>query len=359
MTLLTTLDRYIARHLLITISLTLLALAGLGFITLFMGKLGDVGKADFGYLTLLAYVLLSLPQQIYEIFPAAALVGSSAGLSILALSSELTAMRAAGVSLYRIVFSVFKLCLALIVLVVLLGEWVVPAALETAEKLRAQALHKPIRSRVGSLWLRAEDQFIYIKEVLPDRSLRGISIIEPVSTEGGYKQIVADRADYRHGQWTLTGVRQTITDGKEVHAIRLPEQAWSPGFGPDLMEAMQAPKQTMSSLELWGYIQHLNNNQQDAAIYELSLWKKIVAPFSTLIMVMLAIPFVFGSVRTGGLGKRVFIGVMIGFFFSLLQSGMGYYSLSFNIAPAVAALAPTVLFLALTIYLFYRAVKVS
>lgn len=354
-----TLDRYIAKHLIVTIALTLLALAGLGFIGLFMSNIGDVGNFDYGYLTLFAYALLSLPQQIYEIFPAAALVGTSAGLSMLALSSELTAMRAAGVSFYRIILSILKLCLALIVLVVILGEWVVPTGLETAEKLRAQALHQPLRNRVGSLWLRSGDQFIYIREALPDRSLRGLSIIELTSASENYRQIDADQAHFRDGKWTLINVRQTIVEGERIHAIRLHEQPWSPGFGPELMEAMQIPKQSMSSLDLWRHVRHLRDNQQDSTIYELSLWKKIVMPFSTLIMVMLAVPFVFGSVRTGGLGKRVFLGVMIGFFFSLLQSGMGYYSLAFNIAPALAALTPTILFLGLTIVLFRRAIRIS
>ena len=359
MMLTTTLDRYIARHLMVTISLTLLVLAGMGFIGLFMANVNKVGIADYTYGTLFYYVLLGLPQQIYEIFPAAALVGTSSGLSLLALSSELTAMRAAGVSLFRIVASVLKLCLVLVLLAVFLGEWVVPNSLKEAERVRAAALHQPQRDRVGIVWLRSDDRYIRIAGVMPDRSLKGVSIFELAGDTNGYQQTEARRAVYRNRQWVLLDVEQTRIAGNEVQTVRLSEQPWSPGFGPGLMQTMQIPKQTMSTRDLLRYVQHLKDNQQESSIYEISLWKKLVLPFSTLIMVMLAVPFVFGSVRTGGLGKRVFIGIMIGFVFSLLQSGMGYYSLSFGVSPAVAALTPSIIFLCLTGYLFYRAVRVG
>jgi len=357
MMLLTMLDRYIARHLLVSIALTLLVLGGLAFLGLFMGNIGQVGTLDYGYGTLFSYVFLSLPAQVYETLPAAALVGTSAGLSLLALSSELTAMRAAGVSLYRIFLSVMKLCLLLVLLAVLLGEWVVPIGLNQAERVRSQALHQPLRDRVGDLWLRDGDQFVRIAEVMPDRSLRMIDIVEPVAGAEGFRQIEARQAIYQQDHWLLKDVRQTLVGDGRTETVKLAQQEWRPRFGPQLMQTMQIPQQKMSTLDLWRYVRHLKNNRQDAAAYELSLWKKLMTPFSTLIMVMLAVPFVFGSIRTGGLGRRVFFGVMLGFVFSLMQTGMGYYSLSFGMAPAVAALMPSLIFLGLTAYLFYRAVR--
>lgn len=358
MSLFNTLDRYIARHLLLGVSLTLLVLSGLGFIGLFMGHINDVGRLDYGYGTLFQYVLLNLPAQIYEILPAAALIGTSAGLSMLALSSELTAMRAAGVSLYRIFFSVFKFCLLLVVLAIALGEWIAPAGLDEAERVQADALHQPLRDRVGNVWLRDGDTFVRIGDVLPDDSLRGVYIVT-ASPTGELVEISAKSAVFSDGEWRLREVRQTTIKGSRIQTSRVAERTWPAGFGPDLMETMQVPQKKMSTLDLLRYVAHLKANGQNPAVYELSLWKKLVLPFSTLIMVMLAVPFVFGSIRTGGLGKRVFIGVMIGFGFSVLQSGMGYYSLSFGVSPAVAALTPSLVFLGLTAFLFYRAIKVS
>lgn len=358
MTLFSIIDRYIARHLLLGVSLTLLVLAGLGFIGLFMGNIGKVGQLDYGYGTLFQVVLLHLPLQLYEVLPAAALVGTSAGLSMLALSSELTAMRAAGVSLFRILLSVIKFCLLLVVLAVLLGEWIVPAGLDRAERVQAAALGQPSRDRVGSLWIRSGDQFVRIREVMPDGSLRGISIIS-ASSEGEMIESTAERAVFAGRRWQLQGIQQTAIKNGRIKTHRIDQQEWRPGFGPSLVETMQVPDKKMSTSDLLRYVSHLKANRQNSALYELSLWKKLVLPFSTLIMVMLAVPFVFGSIRTGGLGKRVFIGVMIGFAFSVLQSGMGYYSLSFGVSPAAAALTPSAIFLALTVFLFYRAVRAS
>jgi len=359
MVLLSLLDRYIARHLLVAIALTLLVMTGLSFIGLFMGNVGDVGTLDYSYGTLFAYVLLNLPAQLYEMLPAAALVGTSTGLSLLALSSELTAMRAAGVSLYRIYLSVIKLCLLLVVLAIVLSEWMVPASLNSAEAVRTSALHQPLRDQVGNVWLREKQEFVRIGEILPDRSLGMIDIVEPVEAGAGIRQIEAKQAVYEEDHWLLQDVRQTQIVNGRVRTEKIAQLKWQPRFTPDLMRTMQVPQQKMSTLELLSYVHHLKQNHQDAASYELILWKKLITPFSTLVMVTLAVPFVFGSIRTGGLGRRVFIGVMLGFVFSLLQTGMGYYSLSFGIAPAVAAITPSILFLGLTGFLFYRAVQIK
>ena len=359
MVMLSMLDRYIARHLLVAIALTLLVLTGLSFIGLFMGNLGDVGTLDYGYGTLFAYILLNLPAQLYEMLPAAALVGTSAGLSLLALSSELTAMRAAGVSLYRIFLSVIKLCLLLVVLAIVMSEWMVPASLNSAEELRSSALHQPLRDRVGNVWLRENKEFVRIGEVMPDRSLGSIDIVEPLEGGKGLRQIEARQAIYKKDHWLLQDVRQTQLVGDQVRTEKLVQLMWRPQFSPELMRTMQVPQQKMSTLQLLKYVRHLKKNHQEAAAYELSLWKKLITPFSTLIMVTLAVPFVFGSIRTGGLGRRVFIGVLLGFMFSLMQTGMGYYSLSFGISPAITALTPAILFLGLTGFLFYRAARIN
>ena len=359
MLMLSMLDRYIARHLLVAIALTLLVFTGLSFIGLFMGNIGDVGTLDYGYGTLFAYVFLNLPAQLYEMLPAAALVGASAGLSLLALSSELTAMRAAGVSLYRIFLSVIKLCLLLVVLAIVLSEWMVPVGLNYAEQLRSSALHQPSRDRIGEVWLRENKEFVRIGEVMPDRSLQAIDIVEPIEGGTGLRQIEATRAIYNKDSWLLQDVRQTRIVNGRIRTEKLAQLKWRPRFNPELMRTMQVPQQKMSTLELLRYVHHLKQNHQDAASYELTLWKKLITPFSTLIMVTLAVPFVFGSIRTGGLGRRVFVGVMLGFMFSLMQTGMGYYSLSFGIAPSVAAMTPSILFLGLTAFLFYRAVRIN
>jgi lipopolysaccharide export system permease protein len=355
MNLVSTLDRYIARHVLIAMALTLLVLVGLGFIGLFMTHVGDVGRANFGYTTLFGYILLSLPAQVYEIFPAAALVGTSAGLSMLALSSELTAIRAAGVSIGRIIGSVMKLCALLVVTVLMLGEWVVPAGLEAAEKLRAEALNQPVLTRIGSIWLKTSKQYVHIGGAMPDGSLRNIDVYEsPVISGKEFLHLSADRAVFQGDHWLLSGVNKTTVASTGAASSTGDSETWRPGFGPELVETLRVPLKTMSTPDLYRYVHHLKQNAQDPAVYELSLWSRMTTPLSTLIMVLMAVPFVFGSVRGGGLGRRVFIGVLLGFAFSLLQTGTGYYALSFGVQPLVAATTPSILFLGLTIALFYR-----
>ncbi|MES9977889.1 MAG: LptF/LptG family permease, partial [Candidatus Thiodiazotropha sp. 6PLUC5] len=164
----TILDRYIGRAVLTGIlAVLLLLLVLIGFFEV-VAELEDV---EHGYTTGMAYtyVFLGLPRYSYELFPVATLLGSLIGLGILANNSELMAMRAAGVSIPRIVLSVLKAGLLVLCAVVWLGEYLAPQAEQQAQRMKMEALSDQIslKTRYG-FWSRDGNTYINIRQVLPD-----------------------------------------------------------------------------------------------------------------------------------------------------------------------------------------------
>lgn len=349
-------DRYIARTVFTSTAFVFAVFIGLFSVVLFLDAVKDLGHGNFNGFTLVAYVLLSLPGRIYEIFPAATLVGTITGLSMLALNSELTALRAGGASLARIVFSVLKAGAVLVVVGVFIGELVMPTTTDVAERGRAEALGSAVHQQAYGIWLRDANEYIRIGEVLPDLSVLNIEIYQ-FDGQGRLRgQIVGERARYRDGHWRLEGVSLTGIGDAAVGSAQMDSYLWQPEFTDDLLSAFTIRPNVMPVWRLYQYVRHLRRNQQETAQYELAFWKKVVLPVSTAVMILLAIPFVFGRIRSGGIGQRVFVGVMLGMVYSLFDIGLGQFGLVYGVTPFLSAILPVILFLVLAIVLLRRVV---
>ncbi len=348
------LDRYIGRSVFVSTVLVFFIILGLFSIILFLDAVNDLGRGNFNMLALISYVLLNLPSRIYEIFPAVSLVGATVGLSLLALNSELIAMRAGGVSLASIIFSVLKVSSIFIVAGILLGEMVVPVIGEMAERGREQALKGVFTGHKADIWLRDGNETIRIGEVLPDLSLLDVAIYRFDDRARLQRQDRAKRARYIQGQWQLEDLYRSEIEDTQVRTHFYAKAPWPNGITPELISVFTVKPQVMPSWVLYRYILHLRQNQQDTASYELAFWNKVLLPVTTVIMVLLAIPFIFGDIRGGGMGQRVFIGVMLGLAYSLLQNGMGYFGLVYGVPPLVSAALPGTLFLLVALFLLRR-----
>ena len=116
---------------------------------------------------------------------------------------------------------------------------------------------------------------------------------------------------------------------------------------------MISPDQ-LSAYQLFQYINHLQDNGQETEAYELAFWAKIATPLATAVMVILAIPFVFRSVRSGGYGVSLFIGIMLGLAFFVTDKGFGLIVQIYDISPFVGAFLPTFLFALLGVFFIRR-----
>ena len=342
----TLIERYIGRTVALGILMSLGVILGLLVLFTFIDELDDVGNGQYSVLHAFAYALLSTPRFVFEAFPAAALIGSLIGLGSLASHSELTAMRAAGVSVRHILLAILKAGLPMLAIVIVLGEWVAPPVQDYANRMRMVAQHDQVtmRSRYG-FWARDGNAFINIRQIVPGQGVRDLYLYEFDADRNLRLVTHAERADFKKGGWTLRGLQQAALspDGVQVRAV---EQArWESLLSPGLLKAVVADPSLLSTWSLYQYLDFMKQNGLLVPAYEVAFWSKIVAPVATLVMLFLGVPFVFGNLRTVGVGQRVFVGVLVGTLFFMLNRGLAYVAVVYDFNPLLAATLPALLFM--------------
>jgi lipopolysaccharide export system permease protein len=317
--------------------------------------LGDVGKGRYGIADLLEFVVLTLPRRAYEIFPMSALIGSLLGLGVLAGNSELTVVRTAGVSLARIVLAVMKGGVVLMLAAVILGEGVAPYSESLAQTRRQQALSGNAAAVFGSsLWARDGSSFINIGRVGEGGNMAGVYIYE---FDGAHRLRVATharQARYAEGRWLLDGIAQSRLGDAGVTTQRIERAEWNSAFGPDLINVAVDEPERRSAWGLFKYVRYLRANGLESAPHELGLWTKLVTPLSTAVMIFLAVPFVFGPLRSVTVGQRILVGVLVGIAFQLANQTFVKLGLVYGLSPFLSAVLPTAVFFLLAVVMVRR-----
>ena len=344
-------ERHLAREI---YGATLLVLAA--FLSLFaffdlLHEMAEIGKDNYQLQHAVAYVALTLPGRAYEIFPIAVLIGSLYALTLLARHSEITVLRASGLSTANLLTTLAKIGVVFVVVTFILGEFVAPPAERAAQQLRLTAMSKLVGQEFRSgLWVKDGLSFINVREVLPDASLRQIRVY-------GFDEMyrlrsISEAEEGRFlppGHWRLTRVVKTefdATPGQErARVTRQDEIVWQSALSPDILAVLLVVPERMSLINLYQYIQHLSDNQQKTERYEIALWKKLIYPLAALVMMALALPFAYAHSRQGAVSVKVFAGVMLGILFHMLNGLFAHLGVINNWQPLMAAMTPSVIFL--------------
>ena len=339
------LDRYIARVVLGGTLIALLVVLALDVFFSFIGEVGDIGRGNYRALDALAYIALSLPRSVHELFPMAALLGSLMGLGALASNSELVAMRAAGFSVRRVIASVLQVGILMLAVTTVVGEFVAPEADRKGQALREQALYDrtAFQSRHG-YWIRDENRFIHIRHMDDPLDLQGVFVYE---LDAGHRLDTATRigrARFQEGQWDMRRVETSRFEAERVEAGQARRAQWDELMTPGVLDVVVLEPESMSVRELRRYIAYLTANGLESERHQLALWLRITAPLAGLVMLFLAVPFVFGSLRNVGAGQRLLVGVMVGIGFQLLVQILSHTGQVYGIHPVVSALLPILLF---------------
>lgn len=337
------LDRYIARTIVSGTLMTLLVLGSLLAFVDFVSEIGDVGKAEYTVLNAATYVLLSLPKRLYELFPTAVLLGTLLGLGTLASNSELTVIRASGISIMRIVRSVLQAGLLVVVLVALIGEFIVPGSERQAQSIRAVALKQNISLGQHGFWAKDSQLYINVGRVYPDYQLGNLEIYELDENKQLKQLIYAQSAHYNNGSWLLKNVQRTQLLGDSILSDRLPTLEWPKVLNPDLFNVVSVKPTTMSAIDLYRYSNYLRTNDLDASHYQLAFWIKVMTPLSSMVMLLIALPFVFGSQRSTGSGYRVLVGLLLGIGFFMLNRTINHLGQIYGLHPFISASAPVIM----------------
>ncbi|CAM3895348.1 Lipopolysaccharide export system permease protein LptG [Vibrio aerogenes CECT 7868] len=350
------LDLYIGRTIIATTSLVLVTFVGLSGIIKYVEQLRKVGQGSYDLLKALYFVLLSIPRDIEMFFPMAALLGALIGLGMLAASSELVVMQAAGFSKLNIGISVLKTAVPLMVIITLLGQWGAPQAQKMARDLRAFSTSggKLLSVRMG-VWARDANDFIFITKVDGD-TLYGLNIWRFDDDKKLNKVIFATEADYiKDNQWNMKQV--TVTDmakDKIITRQKFPERSWQTAIEPNKLSVVTVKPEELSLSGLYDYVHFLKASEQDSSRYELALWRKVTQSFSIAVMMLMALSFIFGPLRSVTMGARILSGVVAGFTFYISSEFFGPLSLVYGFPPALGAVAPSFVFLSIAVMLLRR-----
>ena len=347
------LDAWIARHVMGGALLALAVLLSLTAVVAFVEELDAVGRGSYGIGGAIEYVLLTVPRHAVVLFPLASVIGALVGLGTLAVSRELTVVRASGVSVARTVGSVLMGALALMVIAVVVGEVVAPYCERLAQTRRTAALEEA-QSRGAGYWVREGRRFVNAVRVRPDEVVEDMYIYE-IGPDGALRTVThAGTAVYRDGAWVLDSVRWSEVSADGVVTRSKPRVAWETPLRPDLVKLASARLESLSGRALVRYIDYLRENRLETAAYELALWMKIVYPLATGVMIVLAVPLVLGRLGGAGIGQRILAGCLIAVTFHVVNEVSGKMGIVYGLSPALSAFAPTLLFLAAGVWLLRR-----
>lgn len=340
----TLLDRYIGRTVLVG---SLMALLVLGTLAGFFTFIDELDKLDERYTVgkVAAFVLLTLPSYLYAFFPMGVLIGSLLMLGNLAANSELVVMRASGISIQRLVVSVMLPGLLLMVLGLFMGEGLAPPAFEYAQNLRAEAKSEDVSLERGGLWVRQMNKVVHVERVLQDQQLGGVTVYEFDGDARLLRRTAIASVKYHDNLWQLSNVNYITFHGDHVSVTHAPSEQWESLLRPELFDVLVVAPEHMPIWDLADYISYLQANGLDAQSYRLAFWIKVFSPFSTLVMLVLVMPFVFGSQRTGGAGQQIFIGIMLGLAYLLIGRMLNHLGPVYGLPPVLSAALPLVLFL--------------
>ena len=352
-----TLDRYIGKSILGSIFATLLTLVGLSAIIKFVEQFRSVGKGTYDIWQAVAFTGLTIPKDIETFFPMAALLGALMALGNLASRSELVVMQAAGFSRFKIGMAVMKTALPLVLLTMVIGEWGIPQTEQFARDMRARALSGgSMLSMKNGVWAKDGNNFVFVRRVTDDAKLNDIYIYTFDQNRNLTELKHANQASYSEDEskWTLRQVNHSMISKDEIMTSNRLSEKWETNLTPDKLGAVSLRPTSLSISGLYNYISFLRETGQDVSRFELTFWRKIFQPVSVGVMMLLALSFIFGSLRSVTAGARIVTGICFGFLFYVVNEIFGQMSVVYNMPAVFGALMPSLLFIVMIWWLLSR-----
>ena len=367
--------------------LTAIALVAMGFLALFfffdmVDELQYLGKSNglpsglptaseiYQIRHALVYVGLLIPNHLYELLPISVLIGTIFVMARMAQSSEYTILRTSGLDPWRALKMLLNLGGIFVVLSFVIGDYLAPLSERTAQLLKARYQGIITVGQTGA-WLKEKQAYntviANVRRLSPDNEMLALQIFEFNNKGLVVSKMQAASASFGlDDSWQLHDVTRTefnlpadvttasnaAKQSADVVRNSMASFRWPTEITQEMVSVALLKPERMGTLDLFNYIRHLDANGQNAQRYEIEFWKKVFYPLSCLVMVMLALPFAYLHFRTGGIAAYVFAGVMMGISFFLLNNVFGYVGNLQNWQPWLAAAAPGLLYMTISLGAF-------
>ncbi|RJG23197.1 LPS export ABC transporter permease LptG [Massilia cavernae] len=370
------LQRYFAVSILQAVAFVLVAFLGLISFMDLTGELPAVGKDGYEIQHAFMYVLMLVPGHVYEVMPVAALIGTIYTMAQFASTSEFTIMRASSMSTQKAAWMLFKIGIVLVAITFVFGELITPRTAPFAEKLKLSAKGASVSQQFKSgMWTKdvvrsdgvkgevTGTRFFNVSQFRPDGRLVDVKLYE-FDNDFRMRSLITAKTGVFEGDntWRLDDVTETVftagsgegkaTFGQENSAVstrKLDTMALASEITPKILSVSSSDPERMSANELAVYTRHLAENRQETERFKIAFWKKLIDPFSIFVLMALALPFAYLHTRSGGVSLKIFIGIMIGVSFILINTLFSHLGLLSTWPALVTAIAPSLLFLLLAL----------
>lgn len=352
----TIIESYLGKQVIVFILLVTLALLGFDLFFNLVYELKFVGRGQYTLAAAFTYLLLIIPGRIYMLFPWAALIGTLIGLSLLANHSELVVMRTVGISIARITYAVLKAAFILMLLAVFLGEGIAPFTERLAQDKKTLALSdgQTIQTAFG-LWVRQRKEFIHVQAVRSNGELLGVTCYQ-FDNHRKLKTALFAQSAIKNGKgWILQQVQGTRFLPNKTEVFQEKQQPVSYLLNPEILKiAMVKHPERLSLLALMRTIRHRTRYALNTQAYKLALFTKLFQPIVILMMVFLAVPFIFGPLRSASTGFRVVVGIIVAFLFNTVNHLFAPLAIVYEVPPLLAVLVPIGVFSAVGFWILWR-----
>lgn len=320
-------DRLVAVSVLSALGLVWMVLLGFDLLQTFANELDEIGEGEYTAGSAVLYTLYTMPRRAYQLFPTAAVIGCLLGLGSLAATSELTALRAAGLSRWRICVGAAAAIAVLTLSMVVVAETAGPAGEQRAQALAVAAKSRDVTvAKWSGLWAREGDTFLNAQHgrVLGEGAqtvveLDGVRLYE-FNPEGRLDSIaLARRAEHRDGNWTLFEVHRSRFRERSVESETVARERWDSALNPELLSLGVTRPRYLATRDLSASLDYLHRNGLDAGAFESAYYARWFYPLNVIVLCLAAMPFAFGTLRSGGFGKRLFLGIIFGVGYFTLQ----------------------------------------
>ncbi|MGJ8516493.1 LPS export ABC transporter permease LptG [Carnimonas bestiolae] len=347
-------DRYVARTVLAAMLIVEFTLLALDFSIGLLGSVDDI-SGDYGFIQLIAFQLMRLPWRIYEYAPLAVLLGGLLGLGSMAGANELTAMRAAGSSITRLIIAVLKPLVVVIVLMMAIGQWVVPHTEQAAETYRAERLQNDAQALGKGSWQIEGDTFYKFGAITSNNTLIGVARYRYQNNrvvEASYAQRALWNEHEQH--WRLENINTTRFEDGGTTSQHSDSAEWDTRFDPRFLALAIMDLDTQPLTSLWEFAHYQDSQGISSNDAWLFFWQKLFQPLTFVGLMLVAASFVFGPLRTKTAGTRIFIGIVVGLCVKYLQDLLAPASVLLGFSPLWSVLLPIIACYLVAFYLLRK-----
>jgi len=352
-------DRYIAKTLLSYTIIVLVVWISIYSFFNFLAELNSVGKEGYTILSAFTYIFLQLPEVVYKQASPIILLGCVLGMGHLATTGQLLIFRVSGASILKITLLTLKNSLFFVLFFIAIGEFLAPISSSFAESSRSNVMGDSSASiNENSFWIRDGSNFINVKNNIDGSLFSGVTVIEVNSSNKIERVIKSENALFDGNSLDMGGSEIfSIDESSSFEGISLKERNSydkTVSFDQDLIDSLEKEPKDLSTWTLFKQIRFLSDNKLRSGVFEVELYKRLIQPISVIAMILLAMLFIFGSIRDVTLGRKIFYGIALGLSFEMLSRVASAMALGLNFNPLLSSILPSIVVMFISIILLLK-----